>query len=202
MFKLKRGSAVTMIMVVMLAAAILLCSCQQTQSPEPKTTAANTNAGTAANASTNNTDSKAAVVEEVKEMLAKHDWALNEQNLDAVLQTFADDAKTVALGTGEGERFVGKENIRNAYTEIFKDYEKGSLVTDCEWKTGDVAQDGKTAWLAAGCQASDTLKGVKRQYFLNVSAAVVKQDAAGWRFVMLHMSNAQSGGPPPPPPKK
>jgi hypothetical protein len=37
------------------------------------------------------------------------------------------------------------------------------------------------------------MKGVKREYVLNVSATVVKQDT-GWNYA--HMSN-QTGGPPP-----
>ncbi len=105
------------------------------------------------------------------------------------------------LGTGEGERFVGSEAIKQAYTEIFKDYDKGTMVTTCDWKTGGADDTGKMAWLAATCKAEDSMKSVKRDYVLNVSAAAVKQDT-GWRFIMLHMSNATAAGPPPPAVKK
>ena len=175
---------------LMVGATVLIGLCLfgcQNQAPEVKNTAnANTNAAAKA-------DPKA--VEEVKGMLATHDKALNDQNLDAVMSTFSADPKVVVLGTGEGERFVGTEAIRNAYAEIFKDYEKGTLVTNCDWKTGDMDASGTLAWAAATCKASDSMKGVKRDYVLNVSSALVKQDA-GWRFIMLHMSNA-TGGPPP-----
>ena len=140
------------------------------------------------------------VVEEVRELLSKHDKALNDQNLEAVLATFSTNPKTVVLGTGQGERFVGQDEIRQAYTEIFKDYDKGTLTIPCDWKSGEAEESGKMAWLAATCQAKDSQKGVKREYVLNVSATVVKQDG-GWRFVMLHMSN-MTGGPPPQTPKK
>lgn len=135
------------------------------------------------------------VVEEVKALLAAHDKALNDQSLDGVIGTFSTDPKVVLLGTGEGERFVGTEAIRSAYTEIFKDYEKGTFVANCDWKTGDADSTATMAWMAATCTETDSMKGVKRNFVLNISAAAVKQDT-GWRFVMLHMSNAPSPGPP------
>jgi uncharacterized protein (TIGR02246 family) len=172
-------------------AALLFSACQSPQATENKNTTSAAPANTAAAKAADPKD-----VEAVKEMLAKHDKALNDHNIDAVMDTFSKDPKVVLLGTGQGERFVGTEAIKNAYTEIFKDYEKGTLVTDCEWKTGDVEPAGKLAWMAATCKAVDSMKGAKREFVLNASAATVKEDT-GWRFIMLHMSNATSGGPPP-----
>jgi ketosteroid isomerase-like protein len=180
---------------LMVAATVLgglfLSGCQN-QAPEANTTA-NTNM-TANTAAAKTADPR--IVEEVKKMLAAHDKALNDQNIDAVMATFANDPKVVVLGTGEGERFVGTEAIKNAYTEIFKDYEKGTLVTNCDWTTGGVDASGMQGWSAATCKASDSMNGVKREYVLNVSSALVNQDT-GWHFIMLHMSNATGGGPPP-----
>ena len=137
------------------------------------------------------------LVEEVKTTLAKHDKALNDKNLDAVMSTFSTNPQTVLLGTGEGERFVGDQAIKEAYTEIFKDYDPGTLISNCDWKTGETDAAGTTAWLAATCKLQDSMKGKKRDYVLNVSGALEKQ-GADWRFVMLHMSNS----PSPPPPAK
>jgi uncharacterized protein (TIGR02246 family) len=170
-------------------AGIFLGACQQ-QTPQVKT------AESASTAETTPTKSDPKTVEEIREVLAKHDKALNDQNLDALMGTFSSDNNTVVLGTGKGERFVWTDAIRQAYTEIFKDYDKGTLVTSCDWKTGGADDAAKMAWLAATCNAADSMKNVKRDYVLNVSAAVVKQDN-GWRFVMLHMSNATAGAPPP-----
>jgi uncharacterized protein (TIGR02246 family) len=182
----KRLTCVSLVLL-----GLILCACQAQQAGTPSNS--NTTTNSAATATAGKADPK--VVEEVKELLAKHDKALNDQNLDAVMTTFANDPKTVVLGTGQGERFVGQDAIRQAYTEIFKDYEKGTLETNCDWKTGGADEDGKMAWLAATCQAKDAQKGVKREYVLNVSAAVVKQDS-GWRFTMLHMSNQTTNAPP------
>jgi ketosteroid isomerase-like protein len=168
---------------------LALSGCQQ-QASAPST--ANTSApGTTA--ATGKDDPK--VVEDVKAVLAKHDKALNDKNLDALMATFSNDPKTVLLGTGEGERYVGQQTIREAYTEILKDYDPGTLVTNCDWRTGGVDSAGTTAWVAATCQAQDSLKNAKREYVLNVSGALEKQ-GDGWRFVMLHMSNATNATPP------
>ena len=176
--------------VAVVFAGIFLGACQE-QTPPVRT------GETASPALTTATKSDPKVVEEIKELLAKHDKGLNDQDLDAVMGTFSTDDKTVVLGTGKGERFVGADTIKQAYTEIFKDYDKGTLATSCDWKSGGADDTGKMAWLAATCNASDSMKNVKRDYVLNVSAAVQKQ-VDGWRFIMLHMSNAPAGAPPPP----
>ena len=134
------------------------------------------------------------VLEEVKSLLFKHDSALNNKDIEALLTTFSYDPRTVVLGTGEGERYVGRQAIKEAYTEIFKDYDAGTLVTNCDWKTGGVDPAATTAWVAATCPAHDSLKAVKRSYVLNVSGAL-KRDDSGWHFIMLHMSNATSANP-------
>ena len=135
------------------------------------------------------------VIEEIRATLQQHDKALGEKNLDALMDTYISDAETVALGTSNGERWVGTENIRNAYTEIFKDYDPNTLDVKCDWKTGQHL--GDMAWLAATCQAKDSLKGKARQYELNVSAAMLKQNGK-WRFAMLHMSNPPASSAPNP----
>ena len=176
---------------VILFVGIFLCACQQSPAPDAKNSA-NTPAENKAIAKTTDPN----VLKAVQEMLVLHDKALNDQNLDALMQTFSTDPKVVMLGTGQGEQFVGTDAIKNAYTEIFKDYDKGTLETNCTWKTGDVDATGNMAWMGATCEAKDSMKGVARSYVLNVSAAAIKQNAV-WRFIMLHMSNATSGPPPP-----
>lgn len=173
-------------------AGIFLCACGQQTSEVSKNAAPANNA--AANATAAKVDPK--VVEAIKEMLTAHDNALNDHNVDGVMATFSTDPKVVLLGTGKGERFVGTEAIKNAYTEIVKGYDKGSFVPGCQWKEGGVDDSGKMAWFAATCDAKDTVKGAPREYTLNVSASAVKE-AAGWRFIMMHMSNVTDPGPPP-----
>ncbi len=60
-------------------------------------------------------------------LLRKHDEAMKQHDLDAMMALFAPGEKTVMIGTGPGERWVGKDEIRTAYVEFFKDFDKGSL---------------------------------------------------------------------------
>src|SRR5262249_27573315 len=106
-------------------------------------------------------------VDDLRELLAKHDKALSEKNVDAVMSTYSTEKNPVMLGTGVGERWVGQDAIKAAYTEMFKDYDPGTLVANCDWKTGGVDDAGTTAWLAATCQCSDSMKNKKREYTLN-----------------------------------
>lgn len=136
--------------------------------------------------------------DEIRAVLQAHDKALNDKNLDAIMATFSTDPTTVVLGTGAGERWMGSQEIRGAYTEIVKDYDAGTLETNCAtWKTAGSDNEGTMAWLAASCDCKDSLKGKARTYTLNVSATVKKENG-NWRFVSLHMSNS----PTPPPPTK
>jgi ketosteroid isomerase-like protein len=174
--------------VAVVLSALIIFGCQSEQQK------AESNLPATSTATQNKPDPK--VVEEVKATLAKHDKALNDKNIEAVMSTFSTNPNTVMLGTGQGERFVGQQAIKEAYTEIFKDYDPGTLISNCDWKTGETDAAGTTAWLAATCKLQDSMKNKKRDYVLNVSGALEKQDG-DWRFVMLHMSNSTSSGPPP-----
>ena len=154
-------------------------------------------AGTNSSASSQAKATATPSADEIRAVLAAHDKALNEKNLDALMATFSTDPATVVLGTGAEERWKGPQEIRAAYTEMFKDYDSGTLVTDCsEWKTGGADDAGTMAWLAAICNCKDSLQGKARDYKMNVSGTVEKQNNK-WVFVSLHMSNAFE----PPPPK-
>jgi uncharacterized protein (TIGR02246 family) len=119
-------------------------------------------------------------------LLEKHDEALNQHDLDAILALFAPGEKTTMIGTGPGERWVGKDEIRAAYTEFLKEFDKGSLAHRCDWKTGDVK--GDVAWGAAMCTMADALDERKRSFDLNVTAVAEKQGGR-WLFRALHFSN-------------
>lgn len=119
-------------------------------------------------------------------LLQQHDDALNQHDLDAVMKVFAPSANTVVLGTGPGERWQGTNEIRAAYTEIFKDFDKGTSTRNCDWKTGEVL--GSTAWVASMCKFADSKGGQKREYELNVSG-VLRKIGGKWYFQSLHYSN-------------
>jgi uncharacterized protein (TIGR02246 family) len=130
---------------------------------------------------------------EIAELLNKHDDAMNQQNLDAVVALYSSDPKTMMIGTGPGEKFQGSAEIRAAYTEMFKDYDKGTLTHDCYWKDGRVS--GNVAWGGFMCKFTDSKGKKKRDYELNVTA-VAENQGGKWQFVMLHYSNVVGSGTP------
>jgi uncharacterized protein (TIGR02246 family) len=134
---------------------------------------------------------KSEAAADIAALLKKHDTAMNQHDLNRVIELYAKGPSTVLLGTGPGEKFQGLEEIRTAYTEIFKDFDKGSLSANCYWKDGGVL--GTAAWGAAMCKVSDSLGTKKREYELNVSAVLEKQSGR-WLFRMLHFSNLTGGG--------
>lgn len=135
---------------------------------------------------------KSAAVAELGSLLKQHDDAMSTKNLDALMTLYADGPNTVMMGTGPGERWEGKESIREAFEQIFKDYER-STGRDCYWRSGGV--NGDMAWLAVMCKMSDVLKKQKREYELNISAVFERQEGA-WRIRAMHYSNVVSGRKP------
>jgi hypothetical protein len=73
---------------------------------------------------------------DIAALLKKHDEALNQHNLSGLLALYSPSPKTVILNTGPGEKYQGKAEIKTAYTEIFKDFDKGTLTHSCYWRDG------------------------------------------------------------------
>jgi ketosteroid isomerase-like protein len=130
---------------------------------------------------------------DIADMLKKHDDAMNRHDLDGVVALYSSNPKTVMIGTGPGEKFQGQAEIRDAYSQMFKDYDKGTLNHTCYWKDG--RGSGDVAWGAFMCKFSDSKGGKNREYELNVSA-VAEKEAGKWQFVMLHYSNLVGSGSP------
>lgn len=134
---------------------------------------------------------QSADLSQIVALLQTHDNALNQHDLDGIMSVFAPNANIVVLGTGPGERWSGKDEIRGAYTEIIKDFDKGTATHDCYWKTGEIL--GETAWVASMCKFADSKDGKKREYELNVSG-VLRRIGGKWYFQSLHFSNLTGGG--------
>jgi uncharacterized protein (TIGR02246 family) len=130
-------------------------------------------------------------VKEIISLLNKHDQALNQKDLNTVMSLYATGDTTVLMGTGPGEKWVGKDEISDAYNHFFQDFDKGSLAHDCFWKTGGAR--GDMAWLTAICKMSDSLKNKKREYGLNISAVLERQGGA-WLIRAMHFSHLTGPG--------
>jgi uncharacterized protein (TIGR02246 family) len=127
---------------------------------------------------------------DIQEMLRKHDEAVNQHDLDGVLATYGKSDDIVLMGTGPGEVWVGKEAIADTYKHIFENFDKGAFKHECPWKTGGL--QGDTAWLMASCQMKEIKQDETREYVLNVSA-VLKKNNDAWQFQNMHFSNLTGG---------
>jgi uncharacterized protein (TIGR02246 family) len=136
------------------------------------------------------------VREEIRAVLHKHDQAMDRQDVEALLALYADDPTIAMMGTGPGEFWKGREEIKSAYIEFLKDFKAGSLKHECPETSG--SHHGEVAWLVASCNMQDVAPdGQPREYVLNVSA-VLKKENEDWKFQTFHFSNLTPGDPPPP----
>jgi hypothetical protein len=106
------------------------------------------------------------------------------------MNTYAPGPRTILMGVAPGEWWAGFDAVQGAYGKFFEDFDKGTLVTDCFVKRGDIK--GDMAWLMAMCKFTDSLKGKKREYGLNISAVLEKIDGK-WLFRTFHYSNLAGG---------
>ena len=134
---------------------------------------------------------KSADLSQIVALLQQHDSAMNQHDLDGIMSVYAPTANIVMMGTGPGERWVGKDEIKGAYSEIIKDFDKGTSTHDCYWKTGEI--EGNSAWVASMCKFADSKDGKKREYELNVSG-VLRRIGGKWYFQSLHFSNLTCPG--------
>lgn len=126
---------------------------------------------------------------EIKEVFAGLDRAINEHNLAGVMAAYAPSDPIVWLGTGEGERWVGKNEIQEEYEELFKYFDPGTQETRCTWTMQEIR--GNFSWMASMCRITDFLKNQKRDYGINVTAVLEKLDGK-WYFRVVHVSNGSS----------
>src|SRR5258708_39173482 len=111
---------------------------------------------------------------EIQALLDRHDNAMNQHDLNALMELYSPDSKTVLMGTGPGEFWQGRDAIKSAYKEMLKDFDKGTSTRDCYDKTGGLK--GDMAWLAAMCKFTDSHDGKKREYELNVTGVLERRD--------------------------
>lgn len=130
-------------------------------------------------------------IEEVKTLLKAHDQAFTNHDLDGVLACYVAGPRTVVMGTGPGELWVGKEEISQMYQQMFKDFDKGKQNFNYYWRQGGV--NGRTAWLNAMGDVKLTKDGEEKTFALNASCIIVRAGKS-WKFVNFHFSTF--GGPP------
>lgn len=116
--------------------------------------------------------------------------ALDAHDLDGVLATYAESDDIMLMGTGPGEHWVGKAELKDAYAHFMENFEANTMEVQCGEGVG--SGRGDVVWLTGVCSFSDKQKDQSRQYVMNLSAVVVKQGDA-WRFHTMHFSHLIGG---------
>jgi uncharacterized protein (TIGR02246 family) len=121
---------------------------------------------------------------EVHAALEAYGKAISSKDLEACMALFDPDPKTVMLGTGPGERWLGLDEIREAHARFFDSFD--SEKSQATWRLMQI--QGDVAWGASMREVVNYYKNEKNEFFLNISAVVVKRDGK-WRVSMFHFSN-------------
>lgn len=119
----------------------------------------------------------------IQELLGSHDEAMTAHDLDGVLGTFADDA--MVMGTGPGEMWAGKEELKEAYGHFFEVFDKGAQDFEYSYRQGDLSAE--MGWLMASGTVKGTKDGKDFAYPLNVSLTVSKS-GSDWKIAAMHFS--------------
>lgn len=123
--------------------------------------------------------------EAVKALWQQQHKALDAHDVAGVMGTFADSDDIMLMGTGPGEHWVGKEEVKDAHTQFMKNFDPNTKEVECGDGAGTF--EDNVGWLTAVCDFKDKKGDESRHYILNISAVLVKQDDA-WRFHTMHYS--------------
>lgn len=125
-------------------------------------------------------------IDAIKMLWQNQHKAFDAHDIDGVLATYANSEDIMLMGTGPGEHWVGKEQIKNAYSHFIEGFDAHTMEVQCGESSGST--QGDVLWLTGVCHFTDKLKEQKRQYVLNISAVLIKQ-ADTWRFHTMHFSH-------------
>lgn len=127
-------------------------------------------------------------LKKVRELLKAHDEAFTSHNLEGVLALFT--PKAVILGTGPGEIWSGHEEIKDAYTHFFADFDKGHQQFTYYSHHGELTSE--VGWLLASGEVKAKKEGKDIAFPLNVSITAAKSGGQ-WKIAALHFSTLSSG---------
>lgn len=132
------------------------------------------------------------IVEAVRVLWQDQHKALDAHDVDGVLATYASQDDIMLMGTGPGEHWVGRDEVKDAYSNFTEGFDAHTMQVECGEGAG--SRRGEVVWLTAVCNFADKKGEEARQYVINLSAVVVKQDNA-WRFHTMHFSHLTGGEP-------
>jgi ketosteroid isomerase-like protein len=122
--------------------------------------------------------------EGIRAALERYEHAVSAKDLETCMELFSQEMEPVVIGTGPGERWVGREEIMDAHRHFLSSFD--SERSHRTWATGNAR--GDVAWGAGMFEVTQYLKNVKNEFFLNLTMVFVKEGEE-WRVVLLHFSN-------------
>jgi uncharacterized protein (TIGR02246 family) len=138
---------------------------------------------TAAEATIDETQSANPELEKIRALLKKHDDAMTHHDLEGVLQVLS--PKAVIIGTGPGEVWSGTDEIKDAYANFFKDFDKGEQEFTYNVKFGGLTAE--MGWLIYSGEIKGKKDGKEIAFPLNISLTVSKSDHV-WKIAAMHFS--------------
>lgn len=127
-------------------------------------------------------------LDQIKAVLKAHDDATTNQDLAGVLAVMA--PKAVIMGTGPGEIWSGPEEIKDAYTHFFADFDKGHQDFTYNVRFGGLSAE--MGWLMTSGEVKAKKDGKDFAFPLNVSITVAKADGK-WQITAMHFSTLAAG---------
>jgi ketosteroid isomerase-like protein len=122
---------------------------------------------------------EAAVVKAVRQFAA----GFSTRDIDLIRSSFAEDPDIALIGTGEDEKRVGWEAIRQLMERDWKQAESASM----EFGKHSVLSAGTVAWIMA--DVTVTAKAGDEDITLALrGTAVLESQAGNWRIQQLHLS--------------
>jgi ketosteroid isomerase-like protein len=122
-------------------------------------------------------------LDKIRAVLKAHDDAMTNHNLEGVLAALS--PKAVVMGTGPGEIWSGPEELKDAYTHFFADFDKGEQDFTYHVRMGELSSE--MGWLFASGEVRGKKAGKEFAFPLNVSLTVSKATGA-WKIAALHFS--------------
>ncbi|SRR5579875_4025331 len=111
-----------------------------------------------------------------------------QRDLDLLMSSFAPEADSTILGTGDDERMVGYETIRN---RIQRDWRQSDEI-QWEWEPPVVASAGPVAWTLSETQFSARMGSIRVSFKTRVTA-VLELRGDRWLIRQMHLSIPSSG---------
>ena len=128
-------------------------------------------------------------LEGVRALLKAHDEAMTGHDMDGVLATFASDG--VIIGSGPGELWSGTEEIKGAYENFFKGFDKGAQKFHYNHRFGGLSAD--MGWLVASGEINAKKDGKEIAFPINISMTVAKS-GSDWKIAAMHFSTLTGPG--------